>query len=199
MSLIEITGREEEYRRQYRLGNVLTIAVAVIALLYGLNMRAGIVNATTTYTDVQAGIEVAYPLNWLIDTDGDYVFRVRDMTRIGYKTTMQIELRPVGPDMTARNVLDALTMTRAEQLSAYDTFPIEAYTLPDETEATAMRYTFVDTEANPFLESVPVVVSGLDILAVRGGQAIIITFRADARTFDDDLAIFNRMLANLEF
>lgn len=199
MGLIEITGREQETKREYSLGHYLTMIVAVLMLLYGINLRSSVLGATTPYVNVQAGIEVSYPANWLIDFEGDYVFRVRDMQRIGYKTTIQINVRPIGPDVSERNVLDALNITRPNQLSTYNPLAIEPYLLPDETPATAMTYTFVDTEPNPFLEGVPTVVTGQDILTLRGGQAIIITFRADSSTFDEDIQVFNRMLASLEF
>lgn len=199
MTLIEITQEDPARLRQYRLGHFLTLLVAGAALLYGLNLRSGILNATVRYSNVEVGIAASYPQNWLIDFDGDYVFRVRDMTRIGYKTTMQIALRPIGPNMTARNVLDTLNITRPETLSRYDPLSIEQTILADDTPATVMTYTFVDADPNPFLESLPTVVTGRDILAIRGGQVIIMTFRSDASTFDEDVAVFERMLRSVEF
>jgi hypothetical protein len=199
MGLVEITGRERVLIRQQRLGHFLTLLVILLGLLYSLNFRNGVVNATVPYTDLRAGISVNYPLNWLLDTSGDYVFRVRDMSRIGFKTTLQITLRPVGADMTERNVLDALNITRPITLSTYDIQSVEQILLAADTPATLMRYTYVDTETNPFLESFPIVVAGEDILTLSGGQAIIITFRTDARTFEQDRPIFLQFLRTLEF
>lgn len=201
MGFVEITGREQVLIRQQRLGHFLTILVIILGLLYSLNLRGGVVNATVSYTDLQAGITVNYPANWLLDTSGgsDYVFRVRDMSRTGFKTTLQVALRPVSEDMTERNVLDALNITRPIALSTYDIQSVEQIMLTSETPATLMRYSYVDTETNPFLESFPIVVAGEDILTLSGGQAIIITFRADARTFDQDRAIFLQFLRTLEF
>ncbi len=199
MGFVEITGREQVLIRQQRLGHFLTILLIVLGLLYSLNLRTGVVSSTVPYTDLQAGISVNYPANWLLDTSGDYVFRVRDMSRTGFKTTLQVTLRPVGPDMTERNVLDSLNITRPISLSTYDIQSVEQIMLTSETPATLMRYTYVDTETNPFLESFPIVVAGEDILTLSGGQAIIITFRADARTFDQDRAIFLQFLRTLEF
>ncbi|MCU0482201.1 MAG: hypothetical protein MUE54_13480 [Anaerolineae bacterium] len=201
MGFVEITGREQVLIRQQRLGHFLTILVIILGLLYSLNLRGGVVSATVPYTDLQAGIRVNYPANWLLDTLGgsDYVFRVRDMSRTGFKTTLQVSLRPVSADMTERNVLDALNINRPISLSTYDIQSVEQIMLTSETPATLMRYTYVDTENNPFLESFPIVVAGEDILTLSGGQAIIITFRADARTFDQDRAIFLQFLRTLEF
>jgi len=199
MELIEITGQEEEFTRRQRWSHALTVIVGVVVLLYGLNMRAGALYATTIYDNAQAGIRANYPQNWLLDESEDYVFRVRDMARIGFKTTILITTQPIGPDMTERNVLDTLNITRPLIMAAYNILSIGDYTLPDGTPATAMNYTYVAVDTNPFLESVPAVVLGQDIITIRGGQAIIITFCADAQTFDQDSAIFNRFLASLEF
>ena len=199
MTYVEIIDRDDGASRAQRWSHVLTLFIAVLALLYGLNLRAATLNATTSYANVQAGIRANYPQNWLLDEQGDYVFRVRDMTRIGFKTTITIAVRPVSSEMTEGNVLDTLNITRPETLAAYNSLSIEDTTLPDDTPAVAMTYTYVAGETNPFLESIPVVVLGYDILTIKGGQAIVITFRADSLTYDRDVAIFNRFLGSLEF
>ena len=199
MAVVEVYAESMPSNRQQRWGHYLTLAIGVLALLYGLNMRNSALNATVVYNNVQAGIRAEYPRNWLLDQDGDYVFQVRDMSRVGYKTTIRVATRPVSSSMSERNVLDSLNITRPLNLSTYTPLSFESYVLPDESPGTAMTYSFVETETNPFLASLPVVVSGLDILTIRGGQALIITFRADAATFDEDIAIFNRFLRSLEF
>jgi hypothetical protein len=199
MTAIEIIDRDDGSSRAQRWSHALTLFVAGLALLYGLNLRAGTINATTSYTNVQAGIRANYPQNWLVDEEGDYVVRVRDMTRIGFKTTITIAVRPVSPEMTETNVLNTLNITRPQTLAAYNPLSIEDTTLPDDSPAKAMTYTYVAGETNPFLESISVVVLGYDILTIKGGQAIVITFRADALTFDRDFAVFDRFLENLEF
>ena len=197
--VIEIRGTEEETFRQYRLGHFLTLAVAVFVFLYGLNIRASTINATTPYTDIQAGISVKYPKNWLLDVTGDYVFRVRDMTRIGFKTTIQVSLRPISADMTDQNVLTSLHITRAETLFAYDPQSTEPYLLPNDLQGTAMYYTYIERDPNPFLESASYPVTGMDILVNTGSQVLVITFRAESSTFNDELATFTRFLETLEF
>jgi hypothetical protein len=186
-------------QRLYRFAHVLSIAIIILTGLYGLNIRQGILYATQRYNNVQVGISLDYPAQWLIDNDGNYVLRIRDMQRIGYKTTIQISLLPAGTNVAARNILDSLNISRPRVLSTYDVQFIEPYTLPNGTSGTIMRYTFVDTETNKFLQTVPVVVIGQDILIRRGDQALVISFHGDANTFDDDVELFNRMLSSLEF
>ncbi len=199
MGLIEIAGRSDEQTFRQRWSHLLTLLLAVVALLYGLNLRSNVLNATTLYNNVRAGISANYPMNWLIDEQGSYVFRVRDMSRMGFKTTIQVETVPIGLATTEQNVLTTLNINRPQFLNTYNPIAIRDYTLPDESSGKLMTYTFVSTESNPFLEAIPTVVIGQDVLTIRGGQAIIITFLADSQTFDQDIAIFNRFLRNLEF
>lgn len=199
MEFVEVAGRDEEATRSQRWSQALTVILAVLALAYGINARAGVLGAATTYTNVRAGIQAEYPQTWLLDETGDYVFRVRDMSRIGFKTTILVMVRPVGTEMTARNVLDGLNIIRPQTLATYGILSIEDTLLPDDIPAVVMNYTYVDVETNPFLESVPVVVLGQDVLTIKGGQAIIVTFHADSLTFDRDVAIFERFLRMLKF
>jgi len=42
-------------------------------------------------------------------------------------------------------------------------------------------------------------VVGRDVLIIRRNQAILVTFQADARTYENDLAVFDRFLDALEY
>ena len=197
--IIEVIGQREELTQRQRWSHYFVFIYAVIAVFIGINLRATTLDATVLYTNSQVGIRAFYPQRWLIDTAGDYVFRVRDITQIGFKTTMQLDVQPVTASTSARNLLDTLTLSRANTLSGYSVQTTTPYTLPDGTEASAMRYVYVSTADNPFLDTIPTVVEGLDILAIRRGQAIIVTFLSDSQTFDEHLPTFERFLDDLEF
>lgn len=200
MALIEIGAAREELSQRQRWSHYFALIFGIAAFVIGINLRDSTLNATTLYTNSQAGITAQYPANWLIDSSpGNYVFRVRDPSQVGFKTTFQVAVSPVSPSTTARNVLDAFSLNRAPTLAAYSVLAVEPFVLPDESEATAMTYTFVATETNPFLESVPVVVEGMDILTIKRGQAIVITFLSDSRTYEQNYAIFEQFLRNLKF
>lgn len=199
MSVIEIVGRRDEITQRQRWSHYFVLIYGVIALLIGVNLRDSALNATVPYANSQVGIRAYYPQNWLLDSDGPYVFRVRDMSQRGFKTTIQLDVQPVAINTTARNLLDQLILSRAQTLSAYSVLAREPYILPDEREATAMTYTFVESETNPFLESLPIVVEGLDIITIQRGQAIIMTFLSDASTYESNLPIFERFVNDLEF
>jgi hypothetical protein len=71
--------------------------------------------------------------------------------------------------------------------------------LPNGEAASMMEYSFVFRERNPFQESIPIVVLGRDLLVIRRGQAILITYLADASIYQANLDIFDRFLASLNF
>lgn len=177
----------------------LSVILAVAFFAIGLRLREDALTAVVPYANVQAGIQALYPQDWLLDTSGDYVFRVRDMSHLGFKTTIQVSVRPVSDDTDEQNVFNSLTLSRSQTLSNYGGSPIEPYILPNDVEALSMFYTFVTRETGTFLEGVPVVVAGLDILTIRRGQAIIITFQAESDIYERELAVFERFLDSLVF
>jgi len=198
MEVIEVRQQQHDLTLRQRSAQVFTILVAMAALLYGVNLRNSILSATSVFDSDEFGITALYPQDWLIDTTGDYVFRVRDMSRTGFKTTFQVALQPVGEDAQERNISDRLTFNRIRTLTAYAVLSSEPLQL-GEINGQALTYTFVSQNASPFLQGVPNVVRGMDVLVITGGQAIIITFRADATLFDEEFERFEQFVTRLEF
>lgn len=182
-----------------RWSTLFTIILALVMFGFGLNMRAQITGAVAAYEDTRIGIRLNYPEGWLLNTNSsDYVFRIRDMTRAGFKTTIQISVRPVSSATTERNVADQLARSRVLTLQDYRVLNIGMGTL-GEIPVEIVRYTYNDQSTSPFLQSFSTVVEGLDILTIQRGQAIIISFRAEANSFDDEYPIFEAFLNDLEF
>jgi hypothetical protein len=199
MEVIEIISESQDLTLRQRWANVFSILVSTLLLLIGLNLRNQLANTAVLFESPQAGIVASYPQNWLIDTSGSYVFRVRDMSRTGFKTTFQVDVQPVGSDAEERNVADRLTLNRLQTFTAYQVLSQEPYTLSNDIRALAMSYSYVSSDASPFLQGVPTVVQGLDILAISGGQAIIITYRADVNEYEQELSRFEQFLRRLQF
>ena len=200
MTLIEVNERRDELTQRQRWSHYFVFFYALIAVFIGFNLRTATLDATTPYVNSQVGIRAFYPQRWLIDTAGNYIFRVRDLSQSGFKTTIQVDVQPVTINTSARNLLDTLTLNRSQTFSGYKVqSQQDDYQMPNGQSATAMRYVYVVGDDNPFLQTIPSVVEGLDILAIRRGQAIIITFLSDSQTFDDNLPIFERFLDDLEF
>jgi hypothetical protein len=108
-------------------------------------------------------------------------------------------VRPVSLNTTTRNLLDALSLDRAQTLTGYRVLSIESRALADESLATQMLYTYVDVQAAPILQTIPTVVEGLDVIAIQQGQAVIVSFLADANVFDSQTPIFDRFIETLGF
>lgn len=199
-AVIEIREHGPEVTQRQRYSHYFAVAFCLLGMFLGINLRDSALLATTQYADTRAGVRAFYPENWLIDTSSpDFVFRVRDMTQPGFKTTMQVSMQPISPQTAIRNVIEILSLTRMQTLAQYTILSIDPYELEDQPEAIAVGYAYASGENDPFLESVPSVVRGLDILTIKRGQAIIISFRSDADTYEKNLPYFEQFLDDLEF
>lgn len=199
-SIVEIGPQQEQGNLRQRWSHYFVLLYAAVCLLIAINLRSTIINETVPYSDLETGIRARYPAGWLIDTSDDYVFRVRNISRVGFKTSIQIAVRPVSLNTTTRNLLDALSLSRAQTLTAYRVLAIEeSVRLPNEVVATRMRYVFVDVASEATLQRLPTVVEAFDLIAIREGQAIIISFAADADTFEEERPLFERFLNDIEF
>lgn len=198
MQIIE-TLNEAENTPNQRWGTIIALGFCLVGLLIGIALRNNYLFATQVYSNSTEGIFAEYPTGWLIDESGDEVFTVQDIARPGFKTTIGITIYPFTEDMTPRNVLDNLSFERSQVLSSYNVLRVEQTPLPNEETAILSEYTYVFTDPNPFLEAIPIVVIGQDILIQRRNQILLITFQADASTFDSDVEVFNRFLNTLDY
>lgn len=198
--VIEQDARASGAQPRQRWSNIFTIAFAVIALFLALQLRNAAENATVVYSDPVVGLTVQYPQGWLLDTSGDAVLRITDESAEGFKTSIEVQALPLGVGLAERNLVDNLILSRSQSLASFDVLERSNITLGEsERPATSLVFTYVSSENNPFLESLPTVVEGIDVISTQGGQALIVTFLSDARAYDDNLAIFQRFLNDLDF
>jgi hypothetical protein len=182
-----------------RWNSYLALVVAVAALVGGLTLRNNTLSRTQTFEDLEAGVRAQIPAGWLVDAASDeYVFRAQDPAALPFKTLLQVSVIPVGPDAVPDNILDTLNITRPLRLSAYKIINRTDITLRDGSPAKRMTYAYTQDERNPFLETLPTVVEGVDVVVLRGSQAIVITYREESAQFDDNLYRFEDLLRTLE-
>jgi hypothetical protein len=179
--------------------NLLALGVVVVALAAGWVLRLNAREATEYYQDPTAGIEIERPVGWLLDSQGDYVFRLRSPAALPFKTTLQVSVLTIGPDATGRNVLDALTLRRSANLSGYRVLSVSDPVDVPNSPVVEMRYAYVASETNPFLEALPIVVMGVDMVFLKGDQAVIASYLADPARFDAEYFRFEQFLASLRF
>jgi len=182
-----------------RWNTYLAIVAVIAALTLGLTLRDNTLSATQTFEDLEAGVRAQIPSGWLLDTESEeYVFRAEDPAALPFKTTLQVAIMPVGPDATPGSVLDIIKIQRSIRLSTYREISRTEETLRDGSQAVRMKYAYTHDEPNPFLESQPLVVEGVDVVVLRRSQAVIITYREERSIFEDHLYRFENLLRTLE-
>ncbi|MCC6904475.1 MAG: hypothetical protein IT326_01450 [Anaerolineae bacterium] len=166
--------------------------------MLGLILQQTSVTQTWRYISRTAGLEANYPAGWLVDETGPYVARLRSPGNRPFKTQYLITTVPAGGQTSVRNVLDSLTLQRSVSLSAYRVLSVEEVSTGGST-FTRMKFAFVDADPNPFIQRLPVVVLGMDVVIIDGNRAIILTYMADQDTYDSGLAAFERFLGSLTY
>lgn len=183
-----------------RWNTYLTLAFAALALVFGLTLKNGTLNATQEFEDLEAGVRAQVPANWLVDSGGpedEYVFRAQDPGALPFKTVLQVSVLTVGDDATPNIVLDLLNMNRAPRFSTYNEIARADETLRGDP-AKRMVYAYTQFERNPFLAAEPLVIKGVDVVVLRRGQAVIITYREERSAFDTNLYRFENLLSTVE-
>ncbi len=199
-AIVEIGQQQDQGNLRQRWSHYFVLAYAAVSIIVAVNLRISVLNETLPYSDVETGIRARYPVGWLIETGEDYVFQVRNVGRIGYKTSIQVSIRPVSLNTTTRNLLDALSLSRAQTLTAYRVLAIEdGLRIANDIPATRMRYVFVDVSPDATLQRIPIVVEAFDVIAIQEGQAIIMSFLADATTFEQERPAFERFINETDF
>lgn len=191
---------DDDHSRRVTINSILMIIAALGMVFLGLIMRNSAFTATVFFNDEINGIRAQIPENWLIDqtSDEDYIFRAENIGGRPFQTIIQVSVKIVGPDATPRNVVDLLEVEGPTKLASYQVLSSEEFRLGDD-EASQIIYTYVETDSNPFLEAIPIVVQGIDIVVKRGNQAIILTYRDASVAFDLNRFYFDRFLATVEY
>lgn len=184
--------------RRVRFAHYFTIMYCIVAIIIGLSLRDSALYSTTEFRNNEVGVIAYYPANWLLDTSSS-ILRATDTARSGFKTVIEIQVLPFAPRMSARNVIDSLTLVRQGTLQDYRNLTTREITLRNQDAAVVNEYQYVYAPNDPFLQTLSTTVVGRDVLVIRRNQAILITFQTDARTLEEDLAVFDRFLDSLEY
>lgn len=184
--------------RNDRLSSVLAVAMTILAVVLGLALRQQALGEEWSYVSRAEGIEASYPAEWLVDESGSYVVRMRDPKARPFKTQYQITVVPAAGQTSIRNVLDGLTIQRSTDLAAYRVLNVQEAEVGGATY-TQMNFAFVDADPNPFVQRLPTVVLGSDIVIRDGDRVIVVSYMADEDTFDASYEGFERFLDTLRY
>ncbi len=181
-----------------RWSSYLIILVALGGLFAGAIYRSNVINGTFLFDNPQIGISARYPSRWLLEeAEKDVVFRARDMTELPFKTALQIRLIPTGDGARAADVLNLLDMDRAARLPAYRSLDRAPITLAAGLRGTLMFYAYASVGIDPFLQDQPITIRAEDIVLLRPGQAVVITYEAEINAFERNRHYFDNFLASL--
>lgn len=184
--------------RNDRVSALLVVLLTLLAVGVGIALRQRASGQEWTYVSRAAGIEATYPAGWLVDEGGDYIVRMRDPKGRPFKTQYRITTVPAGGQTSIRNVLDGLTIQRSTDLAAYRVVSVQEQAIGGQ-EFTIMNFTFVDADPNPFVQRLPTVVLGMDVVIRDADRAIVVTYMADEASFDTHHDEFERLLAALRY
>lgn len=186
------------FTRNDRFSVILVMMLVTFAIGFGLILQQQTSTQTIRYESRTAGISAQYPAGWLIDERGDYVARMRDPRARPFKTQFTIAAVPSGGQTTTRNILDGLTIQRSADLAAYRVLSIEDFTRGT-TKYTELNFAYVDADPNPFIQRLPVVILGLDVVIPNGSRSIIVTYMADQDSFDKQRPVFDRFFSSIRY
>ena len=167
--------------RRDRWADWLVVGVVIVALLVGWAVKAWTVSGTESFLDPETGLALNYPAGWLMGSAEDYVFRARDPQSGPFKITYQVtagKLDPARP-VSLVDAVNATSVSRARKLTAFRLLDIE--TVGEEGQSPSAiwsSYVYVEKKPDPFRESLPVVVLGLDYTAVKGEYLYTFTLLA---------------------
>jgi hypothetical protein len=199
MTYIELDEAQVGLTRSQVINSLVIVVTALMMMGLGVLMRNSARAATVPLLNEQSGIRADVPVDWLVTSnDPEFVIQAEDPGAVPFKTLLRVSLVPVGAEATPRNVVDTLTLQRAGRLSTYRVLSIEPSTL-GESEALEMNYAYVQTDVNPFLSTVPVVVQGRDVVVIRGSQAVVVTYREERSRFEENEILFDNFLDTLQF
>jgi len=201
-SLTPAQAAARQAERRIQTATTLAIVVTIGAWLAGLLLQSRVTGSTALFSDSTTGISVRYPTGWLIaqgKPDAPYVFQAQDLSAIPFKTALRLSILTLGPNATIDDVTALLTVQRAQSLVSYHTLGVASIRLPDGTLATRLSYAYAESDPNPFLSSVPVVVRADDVIIQAQGQALIASYTAATDQYAADQRYFLAFLGSLHY
>lgn len=188
--------------RRDRWADWLVVGLVAVALLLGWAVKAWAMGGTKSFADSETGLTLNYPTGWLMSSTENHVFKARDPNSGPFKTTYQVtadELDPTRP-LSLVDAVNTAYVSRARKLTAFRLLDVE--TIGEESRsprAIWSYYVYVEEKPDPFRESLPAVVLGLDYTAVKGKYLYTFTLVASEADFDEAEEDFRAFIKDAGF
>jgi len=185
-------------RRRDRRSDWAVVALVIVALLLGALLRNAVLYHTESFALDNIDLSGRYPAGWVRQYGDDPILRLRNPRSGGVGTTLELRARPLADDADVALVLDALALERAAAVEAYKNLGTEQTSVRG-MPVTQRSFTYVSVDQNPYLDRLPVVVQGIDLVIRDQGRVVVATFLADVDEFNEDYRVFRRFVEDLEF
>jgi hypothetical protein len=179
---------------------LLVVALVIVALLLGWAFKAWVQGQMVTFTSDDGAVSLSYPDRWLEQVDKETLVSVSDVRGEGpFKPTASLRVREMDPEypLTENDLLVALSLNRAQELTAYRVLSVEQGVLGG-LAANKVTYAYLAEPGSGSQSAMPVVVQAVDWVVIREGRAYILTFAAVADQFADEEGAFNSILASVD-
>ncbi len=180
-------------QRRDRWVSWIVVAIFVIALVLGWVVKTLAESRTVAYDD--GAIRIHYPAGWFkAQATAPALLQVEDKWARPFRTTLTLERRPLPPDVGKPLALlqQTLTLERARNLTAYRVLETEESVVIGRYAAMHVTFAYVESNPDPFMETMPVVIHGEDYIVPDGDQAYVFTLTAA----EDNYAQAQRFLQN---
>ena len=190
--------RASVMRRRDRWADWLVIAVVVLALGGGVGLREVVLFGTQPFSLDQAGISGKVPANWMIQKKDDPLLQARDPRGGEFDTRLELRTRGVAPEADLALALESLALDRAGEVVAYQTLDTQQVVVRGE-DAVRRTFTYVHVNTNPYVDQLPVVVKGVDVVFRDGDRAIVVTLLAGRDVFDRQQVRLQSLIESLDY
>ncbi|MDW8267526.1 MAG: hypothetical protein RMN24_00030 [Anaerolineae bacterium] len=170
-------------RRRDRLVDWLVVALVLVALLLGWGVKSA-AEGRTTVAEVE-GLSIRYPAGWLkTEVEPPVLLQVEEWLGPA-RSVITVQRRPLpAVDNPLAAVEQALTLERARGRMAYRTLETKENVAIAGRTAQRTAFAYVETDPNPFLQTMPVVMYGEDYLIPVGDQVYVVTLTAAEAYYD---------------
>ncbi len=185
-------------QRRDRWVSWIVIAVFVIALAGGWVVKVVAEGRTQEYN--QGGFQVRYPDGWVkADVEPPVVLRVVDKLAAPFPSSLILESRPMPQaEKPAAGVQQDLAMERGRNWYAFRVLEKEeAVTIAGRT-AMHTTFAYVETNPNPFLETVPVVMLGEDYIFSGQDRVYVVTLTAAEGNYEQVKGALQSFMSSLQ-
>lgn len=189
---------KDKIHRRDRWADGAVIGLVLVALALGWVLRQSVLFQTTPFELTEADIVGQYPAHWTQEFEEDPLLKVRDHMGGEFDSVLTLRSRPLADEADVAIVLDALSLERARAVIAYNTLDTNQVVVAGRT-AHRRQFTYVHTDANPYVDRLPVVVRGTDLAFRDAGRIVVVTFLTGVDDYAVQYPHFRAFVESLVF